>query len=1551
MSGNRYLPHIIGVGCRVVMLGLLSLAHHAGAAGLEIQVMQQHELQWQLMEQATAKPLVVHYMLPKDGAGRLLADRSGQLYRLSRSREDKGRLYDLRSGSLVIESVLLRGVERRSLMETEGGWIVGVDQWLGGGGVEGGFYRLQRDGTYRRLKTSKNFPGLSDLIADKEGGLFCDFEADNIWRWSGEGQKEQPLLDQTPPKGLYSLLLQPQEHRLYASNRHGDWPFDRTAGIYRIDGGNAVKVFSATQVGDLAWSNGRLFPAGVYFINPEAGTVERLLQSGKSRVVVAKLNDPGDLIFDQRNGAMWVIEHYPGKDVLLRIGANAAVPDFMRPARPGKTVIAGAGIADVVVHVDDSYGITDSQGRLQLPLPSGVHRIRIRHRGYVDYVRQTDSKSGKRLNILLHRIESLSLRGKVTTSDGLPVAGADLTWKLTGVDRPIWEPMTISTNEKGEYVLEELPVGAYDVQVSAPGFETRRQPAVIAKQRVDLLDFTLDAVPNTRRTVNVLLIDGATGQPLRDVDVILEEAPGSGSITYGKSDSRGHVQLHYSEGIDNHVRNGHLLLSNGRLVARAHKKGYVDGYAILNAGQQKKLRILLYPQRSRSETEPNDRRESANLLHPGERVSFHVDKVGDRDWFFFELAIAQRITLSVDAAPIETYVRLLDAQGDLLQRQGAGRGSANRWSAFLKPGRYYVQVEEWGKNEASEQELGLSFETEVTADASEPNDEWQQATTVQAGQVVRGYLAPAEDIDWFKLHIVRAGRLRLQMPPHPLERYLTLFAASDKDHALARQGAGRKNSLLLTYPVSPGDYLIQLSEWGRNEASTQPWKLSVQLLPDDAVVDPTFTAKPEAVRHLPLDGSAAATIWPTGDRDSYQFDAPGAGVLRVQGVAPGNMELYLQLLDAAARVLAQGGIEAGGTRTLEAALQNAQPVYLQVSEWGDNNASQRPYTLHADWIPTDALDYQQHNDTLKTATPIENSALLQGSILPAGDQDWYRIKLDHPARLRLHGDGPSGETYLQFMDQNGAILAKKGFGARRSVEFSVDSVRGVRYFNVAEWGNNQKLPNYLLKFDVIRAEPQETGATLAQDAPRILRPQIGQVFRIDQSGDVDHFIFSAPEAGQWHLNLLAWGSLYLTAFTDGKPDAVLKQGLNAGGKHAYSFELKKDQTLRLDLTHWGSFDSDDVSGVILMAKDAVDPSWEKILVSPGKASATVLFSRQRIETGSAAERVDIDADGDGRMDFDLQAEAFKNWRYAAPGLYQAVIKEYFRNHPVVQDAAGQGMPSVDAFTVSRRIWVDASRQDDSTGLQMTVDGLPRKGTLMQAAQIIAHVRPSGAARIRALSFFLDGKLLQTLHSPPYEIELPWQTLGQGVHTLVAEVSDSHGEKQHWSQEFTLSEFFALLPAEGARLTGSTVRVSWLGNRSGQAVVRYRQSGATAWHTARGKPGRRRSVLLKGLQAGHEYVYQVKSAQNWSPLRHFSLIKGLAFGQSRYGAVIERDYDQRMGISVRNNGDQALQVVLKCGKPDDPLLLAGFVGDGSADEPFTLQPGAERHPNPHIEKAK
>lgn len=1027
----------------------------------------------------------------------------------------------------------------------------------------------------------------------------------------------------------------------------------------------------------------------------------------------------------------------------------------------------------------------------------------------------------------------------------------------------------------------------------------------------------------TPAAATVQVRDSRSGQPIAGARVTLAETWPAGEVSSGVTDAAGKlVFANLKTGAANWWGVGmgaanKLDISRRQLTARIEAVGYAAGVFRVNLNET--TAVSLNPTAEQAKVEPNDLASPQDVL-TGAPIRFAIGQNNDHDVFRFHLAEPARLVVALAAdTPLETHLRLRDAQGKLITERGAYRGQENRIETGLAAGTYFVDVSEWGENaSAPDKPMLLTLDATPATDPNEPNDTLESAVPIAVGERPSGLIWPQGDHDHYRIEIPRPGLLRLREPGMPLERHVRLLDRDGK--LLAEQGVYSGNPLDFSAKVGPGSHFIEIMEWGNNGASLTPYRLRLELIPDDGIDDPAIGGSP--VRTLAPGERVHATLLPRGDVDLYGVALPGAGTLRVQSL--GRLERHLQLFDRGGRLLTERGVYADQSNELEWSVAAADTVYLAIREWGDNGESPSAYSLSTWFDPADDIDFIQRNDDFEHATPIATRETVRGNYLPRGDRDVYVLEADFPGFLRVKAK--SGlETHVRIFDAQRKMLAESGVYAGQTAEIAPAIAAGTHYVMIGEWGDNHgaTVP-YEMSVALERAEPNE-GWPMPTDAPRRLKDGEAQAFSIDQIRDVDRFLFETAQAGTITVQVAAPLETLIHIYDDQTGRRLHESGHYAPALVIIPLKLDAPARLRIELREWGDNNASLKAGFVM-----ADSRGRALAAARIEAQAVAddplrfVFRMQPLEKGEAARRCEIDLNRDGAADFSLEAGTPREHRFAAAGLYQ--LEAHCQG--------GNGQSS------RQRFWVLASPPRPQSGIALFLPSPAQDQALSEPIALQAHALSYDGKRIARVEFSLDGQPPSRDYTAPYTAAPAWQALPPGQHTLAVTAYDTAGTKAVLQRGFTLSEYFGLTPADGAVLSGDQVRVTWSGQDFGPAKVRYRKQGAQDWQEAVGQSGRTRSVVLTDLAAATPHEFQPVGA-TFGPLRTLTRVKGLAFGAARYGANLRRDYGQKVGISVRNNGDKPLKVRLECGRPKDPLLLVGFVGEGSEDQPIDLAPGEAR----------
>ena len=1158
--------------------------------------------------------------------------------------------------------------------------------------------------------------------------------------------------------------------------------------------------------------------------------------------------------------------------------------------------------------------------------PSGTYDLVVDLHGYDLYSARVEIAEGARdvIEVDLAATVLVPIEGRVTIETGQPVAGArlELAAERTDDGRPC--RLECASQWDGTFSVFELPAGEYTLRVTAPGCEDAEVNFAVTPE-IEPLEIALPRVVETV-TARVLARDSVTGDPISGATVVLAEAWPKGIMASQVTGSDGSATFVVSLARLNwRSEDESVTATTGRGGVRVEAEGYETNIRPFPSRIGGTLEVPLHPLAKIVAQEDNNSFAAAQPIRLGAPVEFAIEEIGDQEYFRFHIDQPARVRLAIAAEhPLWLRMHLHRLDGTALADTSAGAGAECAFEADLSRGDYAIHIHQYYNNDSSPAPSTLEVTRTIAADPFEPNDELTSARAIRVGEEVRGFVFPLRDHDCYRFTVERPGWVRFSMPATELWRRLVLRDEAGTVRGDASAGGGAP--LVHDQELAPGRYTATVRNYYDNTVSLEPYVLRLEMVEDDHVDDPEEIpgAPLRTSRALELGHRVGATIHPRGDVDRYAIALPEPGVLHVRLIPSLWSKLGVRAVDGT--ILAQSSAAVGEPFSLAWECRDPRGVILEVRSYYDNESSHLPYQLSTWWEPADELDVLAHNETPETATPWLLGEPLRGSIFPTGDHDVYRIDVDHPGFLHLTGISSLwGRTTIR--DAKGAVVGDINANGSESFALTAAVLPGEHTIEHRQYYDNHStsLP-YEIGVRLERVEPDER-VPLAEGPPLPLR--LGEVhpFRIEQIGDHDSFRFSIPGEGPFFVRFHAPTWTLIRVVDERSGSERLRTSLNvheegsweitAEAAASYRLELRQfyDNTATMDYG-WvlvGREDHPLVGGLLDAVPDPVDPT-------------AVTFTLRAQDKVPAPTRAGLDADGDGSEDVGLAVGQPVVWRYPAPGRYTARAI----------------LTGADGTTSFAPAWVDAIGMQPREGVQVVVR-YPADGATIENDDPcrVSAISYTGA-RVRRVDFALDGRTVSTAYSAPFTTELPWAELGAGDHTLTVTAVDGGGDQGVVERTIRLSEYFGLLPPAGTKITGDDVTVSWSGPDFGRAAVRYRVEGEEAWRTQEGQRSRARRVVLRDLEPDRAYEIQPLGSGDPGPIRTVTRVRGLAFGRDRYAASIERDYDQRLGISVHNHADAPMRVHLSCGDvPAESDLLVGFVGEGSEGVPFDLEPGEER----------
>jgi hypothetical protein len=417
--------------------------------------------------------------------------------------------------------------------------------------------------------------------------------------------------------------------------------------------------------------------------------------------------------------------------------------------------------------------------------------------------------------------------------------------------------------------------------------------------------------------------------------------------------------------------------------------------------------------------EPNNNIASATPLDIGAQVWANILPRGDGDIYRVDLAHQGELTVTFNASPDELNMafRVLNQSGaQVWGWQGATNAGDlySGWADIATPGIYFVEVRDGSSNARSSTPYGMVATFRATADPSEPNDVFADATVLPLGAVLRANILPLGDGDNYRISAQRQGELTVEFSETPANLNMA-FRVLDAggSQIWGWQGAANAGELYSGWAdlKTPGDYIVQVRDGSSNARSPDPYTVSVRLAPTPDPDEPNDTV--DTATRLILGQGVSASILPRGDADFYAIDTPLQGQLNVEFLAsPSDLNMAFRVLDAGGNQVWgwQGAANAGEPYSGWADLKTPGTYLIEVRDGSSNARSADGYDLVAT-LDGSADSDAEPNDTPGQATPISLGAMVAGSILPLGDADHYSFRatgnriavafMESPANLNM----------------------------------------------------------------------------------------------------------------------------------------------------------------------------------------------------------------------------------------------------------------------------------------------------------------------------------------------------------------------------------------------------------------------------------------------------------------------------------------------------------------------------------------------------------------------
>jgi len=191
----------------------------------------------------------------------------------------------------------------------------------------------------------------------------------------------------------------------------------------------------------------------------------------------------------------------------------------------------------------------------------------------------------------------------------------------------------------------------------------------------------------------------------------------------------------------------------------------------------------------------------------------------------------------------------------------------------------------------------------------EPNDDFAHATPMVTG-TRSGYLAPAGDVDFYRIHTDQPMILRAEvsgLERADVELQVLAGPANGKPSLLARANEGgiREGEVIPALWIPAGDTYIEVlgaaqkveGKWVRDaEDRDHLYMLTASISPDEGTWEREPNDDPVRAPEIALPAAIKGYIWPRRDLDCFRFHVPaGSGTLTTRVFATRGIDLQLRL--------------------------------------------------------------------------------------------------------------------------------------------------------------------------------------------------------------------------------------------------------------------------------------------------------------------------------------------------------------------------------------------------------------------------------------------------------------------------------------------------------------------------------------------------------------------------------------------------------------------------------------------------------------------------------
>ncbi len=453
----------------------------------------------------------------------------------------------------------------------------------------------------------------------------------------------------------------------------------------------------------------------------------------------------------------------------------------------------------------------------------------------------------------------------------------------------------------------------------------------------------------------------------------------------------------------------------------------------------------------------NNSPESATPVACGEVVQDAMQALSDVDWFRVDMAPGADIlsyTLSMLPGSPDLILTLYESSGTtaiytLSDSDGNdGPTILGRNVLLAQSGYYYFSVRDSLDDDADANLLyDLSVQCVPDPDPNEPNGNFDtpaqnrnNATPLQVGNPVTGYISYQEDEDWYRVSMPQDGLLNLSIQTSaggmPIDLLCTLLASDGQavENEFVVEAGIDPTDFSVRIALSSGTHFLRVRDDGDDGADlANSYTVTAVFEPDPDPNEPNGNFETEQqnrnnATQLLLGTPDMGYVGSNADQDWFQVfvATPGVYHFALDNAAATEVDLSMSIyrpdLNGLNMILTRSEEDRDGSDgptdiQAQLYLYDIDTYYIVVQDLYNNDTDlDVPYQIEVNSVPL-APGSNEPNEDRSEYVPIVSGQTVQGWIDFEGDREWYGIDIqgEMDVRVEIWNDTPSPVEFIWFM--------------------------------------------------------------------------------------------------------------------------------------------------------------------------------------------------------------------------------------------------------------------------------------------------------------------------------------------------------------------------------------------------------------------------------------------------------------------------------------------------------------------------------------------------------